>query len=193
MASTFVVIGFGLAALGPALGLDEGLVSRIAAVMMIAFGLVLLVPRFAAGFAAATAGLSANANLALDTADQSGLRGQFIAGALLGAVWSPCVGPTLGGAIGLASQGQDLVRAAAIMVAFALGVATVMLVLAYGTREAILKRQKSLRVLADKAKPIAGAVLVAVGVMILFGLQQRLEGWLLDAMPVWLQDFSVSI
>jgi cytochrome c biogenesis protein CcdA len=193
MTGTFVVIGFTLSALGPALGIDDRIISRIAAFLMIGFGTVLLVPRFGAVFAAATGGLSANANLRLDQSERSGLTGQFITGALLGAVWSPCIGPTLGGAIALASQGESLAFALAIMIAFALGVATVILALAYGTREAIMKRQASLRAIAEKAKPIAGGVLIAVGLMILFGAQHRIEGWMLDALPAWLQDLSVSI
>lgn len=193
MGVTFVLIGFGLSAIGPALGLDEVVVSRTAAVLMIGFGVILLVPRLNAAFATAAGGVSSGANMRLDATDPTSLRGQFLAGALLGAVWSPCIGPTLGGAVALASQGQDLVLAFAIMVAFALGIMTVMLALAYGTREAILKRQGALRRLADKAKPIAGVVLVAVGVMILFELQRPIESWLLDAMPAWLQDLSVSI
>ncbi len=193
MTGTFVIIGFTLSALGPALGIDERTTSRIAALLMIGFGTVLLVPRFGAVFAAATGGLSASANLRLDQSERSGLTGQFITGALLGAVWSPCIGPTLGGAIALASQGEGLGLALAIMIAFALGVATVILVLAYGTREAIMNRQASLRAIADKAKPIAGGVLVAVGLMILFGIQHRIEGWMLDVLPAWIQDLSVSI
>jgi cytochrome c biogenesis protein CcdA len=193
MAGTFVVVGFGLSAIGPALGIDERIVSWIAALMMVGFGLVLLVPRFNAAFATATAGFSTVASMRLDRAGHSGLWGQVLAGVLLGAVWSPCIGPTLGGAIALASQGENLVFALAIMVAFALGVATVMLALAYGTREAIIARQKSLRAIAEKSKPIAGAVLVAVGLMILFGVQHYIEGWLLDVLPVSIQDLSVSI
>lgn len=193
MGLTFVVLGLALSSLGPALGIDERTTSQIAAGLMILFGVVLVVPRLNAAFATATAGLSASANMRLDDSEPAGLRGQFIAGALLGAVWSPCIGPTLGGAIALASQGQDLAWAGAIMVAFALGIMSVILALAYGTREAILKRQAGLRRLADKAKPIAGGVLIAVGLMILFGLQKYPESWLLDAMPIWLQDLSVSI
>jgi cytochrome c-type biogenesis protein len=43
----------------------------------------------------------------------SGYAGQFCAGVLLGAVWSPCVGPTLGAASLLAAQGRDLPQVAA--------------------------------------------------------------------------------
>ncbi len=38
-----------------------------------------------------------------------------------------------------------------------------------------------------------GGVLVLVGLMILFGLHYRIEAWLLEAMPIWLQDLSVAL
>jgi len=112
---------------------------------------------------------------------------------MLGAVWSPCIGPTLGGAISLASQGQNIAWAGAIMAAFALGVSTVMLALAFGTREIIVQRQAALRKLANKAKPIMGITFLLVGAGILLGLDHWLEGVLLDLLPVWLQDLSVSV
>ena len=44
-------------------------------------------------------------------------------GVLLGAVWSPCVGPTLGAASLLAAQGRDLGQVALTMFVFGLGAA----------------------------------------------------------------------
>ncbi len=114
-------------------------------------------------------------------------------GALLGAVWSPCVGPTLGGAISLASQGESLLWAGAIMVAFALGVSTIILALAYGARSALQKRQALMRRIVEKARSILGVVFVAVGLMILFRLHHVIEAWALDVLPYWLTDFSVSL
>lgn len=101
MSLAFVTLGLGVATLGRSVGLGEEQVGQAAAVLMILFGLVLLVPRFSAGFATATAGMSARADAGMDEIDRSGVKGQFIGGMLLGAVWSPCVGPTLGAAISL--------------------------------------------------------------------------------------------
>jgi cytochrome c biogenesis protein CcdA len=112
---------------------------------------------------------------------------------MLGAVWSPCIGPTLGGAISLASQGQDVIWSGAIMTAFALGVSTIVLALAFGTREVVVKRQRALRLLAGKAKPILGITFLLVGMGILFGVDHWLENQLLDILPAWLQDLSVSV
>ena len=53
-----------------------------------------------------------------------GIGAQFAVGAVLGAVWSPCVGPTLGAASALAAQGRDIGAVAAVMLAFGLGGAT---------------------------------------------------------------------
>lgn len=193
MAFAFVVLGLTVAAAGHSLGLSEDSIVQASAVMMVVFGVVLLVPRANAGFALATAGVAARADRGIDAIDRTGLRGQVLGGMLLGAVWSPCVGPTLGGAISLASQGQSLIWAGAVMMAFAAGVATVILALAYGARSVLQKRQALLRVVAARAKPVMGVVFVAVGLMIFFQLHHVVESWLLDVMPIWLQDLSVSL
>ena len=193
MSLAFVVLGLGVATLGYALGIREETVARAAAVMMIGFGVILLVPRFSAGFATATAGVSTRADSQMDTLDQSGLKGQFLGGMLLGAVWSPCVGPTLGGAIGLASQGESLWLAGGIMFAFALGISTIILVLGYGARSVIMKRQALMRKIADKSRPVMGAVFILVGVVILTDFLRVIEGWLVQNLPAWLIDLSVII
>ncbi|WP_372884131.1 cytochrome c biogenesis CcdA family protein [Shimia sp.] len=193
MSLSFVALGIAVTAFGHGLGLRADDIARAGAVLMVGFGLVLLVPRFAAVFSAAIAGVAANADAGLERVDRATLRGQFLAGALLGAVWSPCVGPTLGGAISLASQGQDLARAAAIMLFFAFGVSTIILGLGYGARSALIKRQALMRRVAVSARPIMGLVFVAVGLMLFFKLHYQIEAWLISVLPAWLIDLSVSV
>ena len=193
MSFTFVILGVGIATLGTSIGLDADRVSQIGAMMMLGFGLILLVPQLNSRFSLATAGVAAEADTRVGRLDQSGLRGQLLGGALLGAVWSPCVGPTLGGAISLAYSGESLMLAAGIMTSFALGISTIILLLGYGAREAIMSRQTAMRALAEKSKPLMGIIFVAVGVMILTRFNHIIEAWLLDVLPVWLQDLSVAI
>ncbi len=193
MALSFVTLGIAVAAAGRSLGLSEDSVARSGAVAMMGFGLILLVPPLNAGFALATSSFAARADYGIDQVDRSGLAGQALTGALLGAVWSPCVGPTLGGAISLASQGTDLPYAAAIMTSFAAGVAAVTLTLGYSARATFLHHRARLQRLADLGKPLMGGVLIGVGAMIFFRINQIIEIWLLDVLPIWLQDFSVSI
>ncbi len=193
MGSSFVVIGLVLARLGPALGVTPETVASAAAVVMAGFGLVLLVPALGSRFALATAGMAARADGGMNRLDQSSPRGMALGGVLLGAVWSPCIGPTLGGAIALAASGDGLAQAAAIMVAFALGVCAVMLALAYGARGALQRRALWLRRIAPRAKPLLGAMFLLVGLGLFFGLHHRLEIWALETLPDWFNDLSILI
>ena len=191
LAVSFVAFGLTVAVLAGAVGLTPDRVGQIGALLMVAFGLVLLVPQFGAQFSRATAGFAATADRGIDQVDRSGLAGQALTGVLLGAVWSPCVGPTLGGALALAATGGATVWSGLVMIAFAAGVATVMLALAYGARTSLKRRSNALRGLSVWARPLMGAVLAGVGLMILFGLHHRIEAWILSVQPVWLQDLSV--
>ena len=123
----------------------------------------------------------------------SGAAGQLAVGVLLGAVWSPCVGPTLGGAIGLAATGENLGQAGITMLAFGVGVSTVLMALAYGSREILNARRERLMGWMPWAKPAMGATLVLVGVAILFHFDRAIESRLLDLMPFWLLELSVSV
>jgi cytochrome c biogenesis protein CcdA len=193
MSVSFVVFGVFVTAFGSTIGLTQDKLAQIGAVLMVAFGLILLVPMLSRRFETATAGLAAGADTQMNTVDAGSLRGQFLGGILLGTVWSPCIGPTLGGAIALASQGQNLGYVAAIMLAFAIGVSTLIVGLGLGAREAIRTRAQRLRSLAERSKPILGVTFIAVGAMLFFGLHHYIEGWLLDVMPIWLQDLSVIL
>lgn len=190
---SFVILGVLVTAFGRSVGLNEDNISDAGAVLMIGFGLVLLVPRFSTAFSTATAGVATRADTGLDRVDRSTLRGQFLGGLLLGAVWSPCVGPTLGGAISLASQGQSLAWATLVMFGFAMGVSTIVLGLGYGARSALQRRQALMRKIAIGARPIMGIVFVAVGTMLLFNIHYAIETWMLDHLPIWLLDLSVAL
>ncbi|MDA8585607.1 cytochrome c biogenesis CcdA family protein [Rhodobacteraceae bacterium] len=193
MSLSFVALGLGISAIGPTFGITPETIANVSALVMVAFGVVLLVPRLSESFATATAGFAARADAQIDTQDQNGMSGQFIAGLLLGAVWSPCIGPTLGGAISLASQGESLLHAGAIMVTFALGVSTLIIGLGYGTQSVIRKRQHWMRFLAGAARPIMGAVFVVVGLALFFKLHYAIELWIIHHLPIWIQDLSVIV
>ena len=193
MSLSFVAFGVLITAFGSSIGLTQDRFAQIGAVLMIAFGTILIVPMFARRFELATAGIAAGADTQIGQMDTSGNKGQFMGGLLLGAVWSPCIGPTLGGAIALASQGESLGYAALIMVFFALGVSTLILGLGFGAREAIRKRAQALRGIAERSKPILGFTFIAVGLMLYFKLNHYIEAWALSVMPIWLQDLSVAL
>jgi cytochrome c biogenesis protein CcdA len=98
LALSFVAIGLFVATIGFSMGLDAGIFRGVAALLLLAVGLVLMVPRLQAQLALAGGPVSGWTDRRLGDLVATGLKGQFVVGLLLGAVWSPCVGPTLGAA-----------------------------------------------------------------------------------------------
>lgn len=193
MSVSFVAFGVLVTAFGATIGLTQEVLAQIGAVMMVLFGLILVVPMFTRRFEMATAGLAGTADARMGQLGDAGLQGQFIGGLLLGAVWSPCIGPTLGGAIALASQGESLGYVTAIMGFFALGVSSIIIGLGMGAREAIRSRANLLRALAERSKPVLGVTFIAVGLMLFFNIHHLIDAWALSIMPIWLQDLSVLL
>ncbi|QGM98886.1 cytochrome c biogenesis CcdA family protein [Methylocystis parvus] len=190
VALSFVVIGLFVATIGFAIGLDGDVFRAVAAGVMIALGVVLLVPPFQARVAAAGGPLSDRLNAAFGGARSSGLFGQFGVGLLLGAVWSPCVGPTLGAASVLASRGEDLLAVAATMGAFGLGAAVPLLGLGLLSRQAFVRWREPLLAAGKRLKQGLGALFVALGVLILSGVDKSLEAALVTASPQWLTELT---
>jgi cytochrome c biogenesis protein CcdA len=186
---SFVTVGLFVATIGFALGLDADVFRLLGAILLLAFGLLLLSQTMQDRLAVAASPLGDRAQ-AMIGVNPSGLRGQLLLGLLLGAVWSPCVGPTLGAAATLAAQRQSLVQVAAVMLFFGLGAALPLLVIGTISREALLRwRGRMLR--AGKAgKQALGMVMVAMAVFILSGLDRQFETVLTAWTPGWLLDLT---
>jgi cytochrome c biogenesis protein CcdA len=188
---SFCLFGFLILTVGFQIGLDGGRARQVAAGLLVVVGLLLLSARAQGWVATALAPLANAGNRLLGGISGRGLGGQFAVGLLLGLVWSPCVGPVLGVAIASASQGENLAAAFATFVVFGLGVATVLLAFAYGSRKLLGAGTGGLRGAARWSKPLLGGLLVAVGLLILSGLDKALEAVLLSVMPDWLIAFTV--
>lgn len=188
LALSFAALGIGLITFGFALGVDGAAIRMAAAAVMGLFGVVLLVPALGRGFAAAVAPLAGGGNALLGRVGGDGLGGQFALGLVLGAVWSPCTGPTLGAAVGLAGSSDTAARAAAIMAVFAVGAATPLLLLSYG----LGAWRRRLGQWATRAKPVLGGALVAVAALVLTGADKRLETAAVAVMPDWLVGLTVA-
>jgi cytochrome c-type biogenesis protein len=190
LALSFVAIGLFVATIGFSIGLDADVFRYVAAVLMLAVGVVLMVPRLQSAFAVAGGPLANWAHERLDGADTGSVGGQFAVGLLLGAVWSPCVGPTLGAASLLAAQGRDLGQVALTMFVFGLGAAVPLLALGVASREVMMRWRARLAAAGPGLKTGFGAILVAVGLLALTGLDKRVETALVEASPQWLTDLT---
>lgn len=184
--------GLFFASLGFAAGVDRDVTRAVAAALMAIAGVVLLVPRLQEVFARAATPLASGAG-ALTARLPAGLTGQLVLGALLGAVWTPCTGPTLGAAITLASRSESLARAGAVMLVFGIGAVVPVLLIAYGSRRALAGGGESLARLAAIGKPVMGVFLLLVGVLAVSGADKIVEAWMIDHMPAWLIDLTTSL
>jgi cytochrome c-type biogenesis protein len=187
---SFTAIGLFVATVGFAIGLDGEFFRAIAATLFIVVGAVLLVPRVQTRVAVAAGPLGNWTEQHLGGFSTAGAGGQFLLGLLLGAVWIPCVGPTLGAASLLAAKGESLVSVAAVMLAFGLGAAAPLALLGLASREAVLAWRHRLMGAGKGLKVALGAVLVLTGALILSGLDRAVETALVNGSPAWLTELT---
>lgn len=186
LALSYAVIGTLIASLGASIGLDATIFRNVGAVILGVLGLVLMSTSLQQRFATATSGIGDAGNNLLSSLNLNGLGGQFVIGLTLGVVWSPCVGPTLGAAIVLASQGSHLPQVALLMGIFGVGAALPVIILAYLSRTVMMKVRGSLMQAGKTGKLILGFIMLAIAAMILSGADKPLESWLVQISPEWL-------
>lgn len=193
LALSFVVIGLFVAVIGFSIGIDDGVFRAVAAVLVITVGVILLVPYFQTQFAFAAAPVTGWIEQKSSGFSMSGLSGQFGVGLLLGALWSPCVGPTLGAASLLAAQGRDLGQVGLTMLAFGLGAALPLLLLGLLSRKALGRWRNRMLATGKTGKIALGLVLIAAGFLVITGMDKTFEAFLVDASPKWLTNFTTRI
>jgi len=190
LATSFVVVGLFVALVGYGLGLDTGLFRQIGAVLLFATGLVLVVPAAQTRLAVAAGPVSEWTRRRFGEVGGEGLSGQFLVGLLLGVVWSPCVGPTLGAASIMAAEGRNLPEVATTMIAFGLGAALPLLALGTVSREVMLRWRQRMMGAGRGGRMALGAGLLGIGLLILTGADKRLETTLVEMSPPWLTDLT---
>ena len=190
---SFTLVGFVLAVFGTKLGVTAEQVRKVGAAILIVAGAYLAHPALQDQVAVRAAPLVAWAGDRQLAIEGSGLHGQFGIGALLGVVWSPCVGPTLGAAIALAAQGRDLGSVALTMAAFGTGIAAALLAIAFLGRSLFNRVRGTLSGTAKSGKTILGSVLLAVGIAILTGVDRSIEAAFLTHAPDWLIRITTTL
>lgn len=170
---TFALLSFGL---------STEILRHFSVGLMLVMGAVLLIP-------ALNQRLSYGLSLLIGRFGQTHISGsgsgvQFLIGASLGLVWLPCVGPTLGTAIALASTGQSMGMAFLVMLTFGIGTAVPLVLIGYfsGLKVSRLKGASSW------GKNLLGVTLIALAIVIITGLDRQLEILALDVLPDWVSS-----
>ena len=175
----FLALGASATALGFALKQHQGLLQKIGGVLIIVFGLVCLgVIRMP----------SLMADKRVHLADKPlGYLGSVLVGMTFAAGWTPCIGPVLGGVLGLASSSADVHRGLLLLGAYSLGLAVPFLLAAWALGGFLAWFQKFRRYLPWVMR-LSGALLVLVGLLMVTGQFTRLATWMQGLTPAFLRE-----
>jgi cytochrome c-type biogenesis protein len=109
--------------------------------------------------------------------------GAPVLGAVFALGWTPCLGPTLTGVITVASatEGANVARGIALVIAYCLGLGIPFVLLAFGSAGAVaglgwLRRH------TRAIQIFGGALLIAVGALLVTGVWNDFISWLRDAL-----------
>jgi len=181
---SFAVAGTLLTLLLVSTGLDPELFRWVAAALLVGVALVLLVPalgdRVTLRLSVLTSRVRVGGNAGLSAP------GQFGVGALLGVVWLPCVGPTLGAAIALASMGQSMGMAFVVMLAYGIGTAGILLIAGLASGALLARWRPAAVMTGGLGKKILGVSLLVLGLLVLSGFDKYLEALAVDLVPAWI-------
>jgi len=183
LAGAFAFAAVALVYVIDALGLPDDLVRTVAIAVLLAFGVVLLVPPLAARMEAAIgravpAGAAAGAARGRGEGFGSGL----LVGASLGLVYAPCAGPILAGVITVSASQSFTAGRLAVALAYATGSAVVLYVLLLGGR----RLTRRLAPHAGRLQLATGAVMVVVAVLMLADYDLRFQNAIAGGLPSFL-------
>jgi cytochrome c-type biogenesis protein len=170
----FILLGASATALGRSLVYHQVWLQRGGGVLIILFGLLCLgVLR--------TPGLLSERRFQLQR-KPIGYLGSALVGMAFAAGWTPCIGPVLGGILGLAATSQDVSRGMLLLAVYSAGLAVPFLVAALAI-ESFLGWFQRFRRFLPWVMRVSGLLLVFVGALLLTGEFTRLAGWLQSLTP----------
>jgi cytochrome c biogenesis protein CcdA/thiol-disulfide isomerase/thioredoxin len=181
---TFTITIVALASVVKGVGLASGATRTLAIVVLIAFGVILLVPGMAERVQVP---LSRLARFGPKTRGDGFWTGLGVGGAL-GFVCAPCAGPILAAVISVSATSGPTLRVVLIAISYSIGLGAVMLIYAFGGRAILNWIKRHAR--GPIVERTLGVVLIATGVLMAFNLDVRFEGDLArsTSLPAFLID-----
>jgi cytochrome c-type biogenesis protein len=175
----FVLLGASATALGRALNHYQVWLQRIGGLLIIGFGLVCL-------GAVKLGWLEQERRVRLED-KPVGYLGSVLVGMAFAAGWTPCIGPVLGGILGLAATSEEVSRGMLLLAVYSAGLAVPFLIAAWAI-EWFLEWFQRFRRFLPWVMRVSGALLVFVGVLLVSGQFTRLAGWLQQLTPEFLRS-----
>jgi cytochrome c-type biogenesis protein len=182
----FALAGTALSFLLVSFELDPEIFRYIASALLIVAAFPLIISPLGEWLAVKLSALTGRFN---PDSEQAGLLGQFSLGFLLGLVWLPCVGPTLGAAIALASFGQQMVLAFVVMLSFGIGTALVLLLAGILSQRALRKISPTILGNSGAVKKFLGVLILLLGISVFMGWDKAVETWAVEWLPEWTTEY----
>jgi cytochrome c-type biogenesis protein len=175
----FILLGASATALGRALNYYQVWLQRVGGVLIILFGLVCL--------GAFNFQLFARERRVQLDRKPVGYLGSALVGMAFAAGWTPCIGPVLGGILGLAATSGDVWRGVVLLAVYSAGLAVPFLIAAVAI-ESFLDWFQRFRRFLPWVMRVSGILLVFVGILLVTGEFTRLAGWLQSLTPNFLKE-----
>jgi len=175
----FIALGATASALGALLRQSDVWIARIGGVLVIVLGLYLL-----GVFRPAFLLRERQVHLARKPL---GYLGSALVGITFGAAWTPCIGPILGAILTLAAAQASVTHGTALLASYALGLAVPFLVTAYALDRFLVWFQRFRRYIVWVDR-VAGALLIALGVLLVTGQFTLLASYLQALTPDFLKS-----
>lgn len=186
---TLLTIIFSL--FGALIPLDISQLRTPSALLLILIGVSLIVPRHKIKLSIFDK-ISSFFNNALDKMNLTGVSGQFLTGCLLGAVWLPCSGPTLGAASILVAQSEHFIEASSVLFSFSLGAVTPLIVLAVFSESLFNKTKVAVHQSMQALKLLFALALIFLGLSIVSNYDRIIEEKVAHYWPKFLIHLSLK-
>lgn len=175
---SFSLFTLALSALVQTLSISADTLRFTAVAIIVTFGITLMIPRLQLALEVLLSKFARTKG----AARSSGFPGGVLTGFSLGLVWTPCVGPIMASVISLAVSRQVDGGAVIIVAAYSLGTAIPMFAIMAGGRR-LLNRFPKITGKTKEIQRFFGAIMIAAGLMIGFGLDRSFQTLILEVFP----------
>ncbi len=163
----FIALGAGAGFAGGALTEHRLQLVKLSGIVIVAMGLVMLglirLPALDRTFAPG-----------LGPARASG--SSVLLGGAFGLAWTPCIGPVLGSILTLAATGATAARGAALLAAYAAGLAVPFMLAGIALGQ-VMSGARRVRDHYNLVRTVSGAILIAAGLLVFFDKTYLVNAW----------------
>lgn len=194
VAISFSISTFVIATSGQLLGLTPDKLKILSGVFLLVASFLFIFPKLIDKLSLLLSPLNNRIQKVTDaTSSKSSLGLEFLNGLLLGPIWAPCSGPTLAVIIGIIISNPQAKSSIILLSIFSIGAIIPILFISYGAKSLVLKIQKKSLENSSRIKVALGIFCGVMAILILTGLDKKLETFILSIMPEFITNLSILI